>query len=115
ARADFSAGKLSYLSDLKPTNVKWTPRIAAPAAASLIAGYGLPRNDVSYSGSPLSLAWPDEALASGRQVRTYAKGLALRSRTEASFRIPAGMKRFVTTAGIDPATAQQGHVLLEIR
>lgn len=114
-RADFSAGKLAYLSDLTATNVKWTPRIATPRAADLIAGYGLPRNDVSYSGSPLSLGWVNESLPTGHEIRTYAKGLALRSRTEATYRLPNGMRRFTAIAGIDPATADQGHVVLEIR
>jgi hypothetical protein len=114
-RADFSAGKLAYLSDLEPTAVDWTPRVAAPAAATLIAHYGDPRNDVSYAGSALTLAWADESAPSGRDVRTFAKGLALRSRTEATWRLPAGMRRFTATAGIDPATAEEGHVLLEIR
>jgi hypothetical protein len=114
-RADFSAGKLAYLSDLVANNVKWTPRIAAPRAAELIADYGLPRNDVSYSGSPLALAWHDDSLPTGHEVRSYAKGLALRSRTETTYRLPAGMRRFIATAGIDPTTADQGHVVLEIR
>ncbi len=113
--ADFSAGKLVYLSNLKPENVRWTPRVALPGAAALIASYGAPRNDASYSGSALTLAWPDDSLAAGREVRTYAKGLALRSRTEATYRLPPGMKRFTATAGIDPATTDQGHVVLEIR
>ncbi len=113
--ADFSAGKLVYLSNLKLENVRWTPRVALPGAAALIASYGAPRNDASYSGSALTLAWPDDSLAAGREVRTYAKGVALRSRTEATYRLPPGMKRFTATAGIDPATTDQGHVVLEIR
>ena len=41
--ADFSQGKLTYLSDLKPINQTWTPRIALPASAELIQDFGLPR------------------------------------------------------------------------
>jgi hypothetical protein len=115
ARADFSAGKVVYLSDLKPTEVRWTPRVAAPPSASAIAAFGLPRNDVSFSGSPLSLLWKDDVERSRRDVRTYGKGLAIRSRTELSYRLPEGMRRFVATAGIDPNSASQGHVVLEIR
>jgi hypothetical protein len=114
-RADFSAGKLAYLSDVKPTEVVWTPRIAAPAAASLIANYGAPRNDVSFTGSALTLAWNNDSAPSGHEVRAYTKGIAFRSRTDATWRVPAGMKRFTATAGIDPATTDQGHVVLEIR
>jgi NPCBM/NEW2 domain len=114
-RGDFSAGKLAYLSDLKPIELKWTPRIATSDAASLIAEFGQPRNNVSFSGSALSLAWPDESLPTGREIRTYARGLAIRSRTDLVYRLPEGMRRFTATAGIDPATAGQGHVVLEIR
>src|SRR5690606_33765143 len=112
ARIDFSSGKLAYLGDLKPTAVRWTPRVALPEGATTIASYGLPRNNVSYSGSPLSLQWRDDPLPNRRDLRTYARGLALRSRTELTYRIPEGMTRFVATAGIDPASASQGHVAL---
>lgn len=114
-RADYSAGKLAYLSDLEPVAVKWTPRVAVPPGAALLAEYGQPRMNASFGGSALTLAWEDEARSTGREVRTYAKGLALRSRTEAAWRLPTGMQRFAATAGIDPATAEQGHVVLEIR
>jgi hypothetical protein len=113
--ADFSAGKLSYLSDLKPESMLWTPRIAIPKAATIVDEFGAPRSNAAFSGSALTLAFPDEALATGREVRTYAKGLALRSRSELTYRLPTGMKRFTATAGIDPATTEQGHVVLEIR
>jgi hypothetical protein len=113
-RADFSAGKLAYLSDLEPLESKWVPRIAAPGA-TMIAGYGRPRNDISFSGSALTLAWPDESNPTGHDVRTYAKGLAVRSRTDLIYRLPDGMRRFTAVAGIDPAAAEQGHVVLEIR
>jgi hypothetical protein len=114
-RGDFSAGKLAYLSDLKPIEMKWTPRIATPGAASLIAEVGQPRSNVSFTESALSLGWPDESQPSGHEIRTYARGLAIRSRTDLAYRLPTGMRRFTAIAGIDPATAGQGHVVLEIR
>jgi hypothetical protein len=115
SRADYSAGKLAYLSDLEPTALAWTPRVALPEGATLLADYGHPRRNTSFAGSAIALSWADESEPSGRSVRTYEKGLALRSRTEATWRLPPGMKRFSATAGIDPATANEGHVLLEIR
>ena len=81
----------------------------------MLADYGHPRRNTSFAGSAIALSWADESEPSGRSVRTYEKGLALRSRTEATWRLPPGMKRFSATAGIDPATANEGHVLLEIR
>ncbi len=113
--ADYSAGKLALLSDLAPESARWTPHVGLPAAAALIANYGSPRNDVSFSGSPLTLSWLDESAPSGREMRTFQKGLALRSGTNLTFRIPEGMRRFKAIAGIDPATANEGHVVLQIR
>ena len=143
--ADYSQGKLAYLSDMKPLMQQWTPRISLPASAELIRQHGLPRHDQSFSGSALTLFWPADKLAVGKprpatsgvttsgvassgaatsgaatfgngggQLKTYGKGLALRSRTEIRYRVPAGMQRFVTVAGIDPETASEGDVTLEL-
>jgi len=49
--ADYSQGKLVYLSDLKPIRQRWTPRIGLPESAALIRQHGLPRRDQSYTGS----------------------------------------------------------------
>lgn len=113
--ADYSQGKLAYLSDLRPIEERWTPRIGMPKSAELIRQHGLPRRDQSYSGSALSLRWPSAKRPSlGGELRTYGKGLAMRSRTECRYRLPKGMRRFVAIAGIDPETASQGNVTLEI-
>ena len=115
ASADFSVGKLVYLSDLTPLREKWTPRIALPTSAQLIQKHGRPRRNQSFEGSLISLAWP--AIRSGsanQKITTYDKGLALRSRTELVYRLPAKMRRFVALAGIDPATAGEGHVKLTV-
>lgn len=112
--ADYSGEKLVYLSDLEPLKVEWTPRIGLPTSAELIGGYGLPRRDQSFAGSSLALLWPSNGTSGPRTTKTYAKGLALRSRTVADYRIPPGMRRLVAIAGIDPATAGQGNVSLEI-
>ena len=118
--ADFSQGKLIYLSDLNPIKQTWTPQIALPATAELIQGFGLPRRDQSFTGSALSLAWPvtadaeEEKTSESTEVITYKKGLAIRSRTELRYRIPQGMQHFSALAGIDPETANQGNVVVEI-
>ena len=113
--ADYSIGKLTYLSDLKPRGVVWTPRVNLPVAAQIIQNYGLPRSNQSYTGSPIALLWPHPktGILGGRK-KLFEKGLALRSRTTCEYRIPKGMTRFSTTAGIDPLTAKEGHVTLEL-
>ncbi len=112
--ADYSVDKLAYLSDLTPLRQQWTPRIGLPPAAELIRQHGLPRRDQSFSGSSLTLLWPAENSAGSNETKSYAKGLALRSRTLLEYRIPSGMIRFAALAGIDPTTAGQGKVTLEI-
>jgi len=113
--ADYSQGKLVYLSDLQPIEQNWTPRIGLPTSATLILRHGLPRRDQSFTGSAIALRWPPAKSASiDGALKTYDKGLAIRSRTEIRYRVPKGMRRFVTLAGIDPETANQGNVTLEI-
>jgi hypothetical protein len=114
-RADFSAGKLAYLSDMTPVVARWTPRIATPMSPELKKAYGMPRSDQSFAGSALSLLWKDDSLPARRDLRVYAKGLAIRSRTELEYRLPSGMRRFTAIAGIDPLAVAQGHVELQIR
>jgi hypothetical protein len=113
-RADFSTGKIAFLSDLKPTDVRWTPGLGVPEGES-ISARSMPRSDSSFSGTPLALLWKDDVSRTRRDVRTYAKGLALRSRTELTYRLPDGMTHFVATAGIDPDSGGQGNVWLMIR
>jgi hypothetical protein len=114
--ADFSAGKLVYLSDLDPAAQTWTPLVALPASAKGAAAYGEPRRDMSPFGGSLSLLFPDDAIAGGAgREHIYTKGLSLRSRTRLDYRLPAGFRRLVTVAGIDPATAAVGNVSLLIQ
>lgn len=114
ASADFSAGKLYYLSSLEPIRQNWTPLVGIPSSAELIQQHGLPRRNQSFAGSNISLAWPVNEGRSQEEIRIYEKGLALRSRTTVEYRIPPGTASFRTFAGIDPQTADQGNVRLEI-
>jgi len=118
--ADYSIGKITYLSDLQPVRQQWTPRIEFPESAKLIRAYGIPRRNQSFTGSALTLRWPALPKKSSRSQKnkstrtTYRRGLAIRSRTILEYRLPPQMQRFVAIAGIDPATADQGNVHLEI-
>jgi hypothetical protein len=123
--ADFSTGKLLYLSDIEPASTKWTSLVGPPTAASIAAEYGQPRRDKSAYGGPLALTVSKddtnregdasaEAGSTGQLTRTFNKGLALRSRTEIVYRLPTGFQRFITLAGIDPSTSAAGNVRLVI-
>lgn len=112
--ADYSLGKLAYLSDLVPLLEKWTPLLKFPSADERVKLLGMPRHNTSFEGSPLTLSWPAEDDEGGIMVKTYSKGLALRGRTELKYRLPRDMRRFKAIAGIDPETLSQGNVLLTI-
>lgn len=141
--ADYSFGKLVYLSDLKPLSVQWTPRVGLPAAATMIRHYGEPRNNapfgrpdsglpglewsdskqadpglagngIAVENSPLTLRWQSAHGVGNDELKAYAKGLAIRSRTKLVYRLPKGMRIFHAIAGIDPATSSQGNVTLKL-
>jgi hypothetical protein len=99
---DYSAGKIVYLSDLRPESIKWRDYFATrqnPSTALLFA----PRNDQSFAGEPL---------AYGKQV--YAKGLAIHSRTELDYRLPGKFSKFAALAAIDDRVRPAGDVVLRV-
>jgi hypothetical protein len=114
--ADFSAGKVAYLSDLEPSTERWTPLVGLPSAAAAASAFGRVRRDRSPFDKPLALWVPDDAAPDGRgHERSFAKGLAIRSRMELVYRLPSGFRRFSAVAGIDPSTSASGNVRLTIQ
>jgi hypothetical protein len=114
--ADFSTGKVMYLSDIDPASQNWTPLVGLPSGVTLAAQYGLPRRNRSAFGDLLTLSIKDkdDAAVPPGKLRSFSKGLALRSRTELIYRLPDGFNRLTSLAGIDPATATTGNVRLTI-
>jgi len=51
---------------------------------------------------------------SARSVKSFSKGVAIRSRNELVYRLPTGFKQFVALAGIEPATSSTGDVRIKI-
>jgi len=105
-RLDFSAAKVQYVSDLEPDSVKWTPFIAQPKGETL-ARLGEPARNRTLEGGPLQFREQGVSVS-------YEKGLALRSRTELTYRLPGKFRRFKAVAFIDPAVRDAGHVRLVI-
>ncbi len=85
---DFSAGKLKYLSQLEPREVKYTPYF------DVVFPY---RRDRSLDGGPLRL-----------KGVTYTRGLALHSRTLLRYRIAGEYSRFQAVMGIDQSVEFKG-------
>jgi hypothetical protein len=113
-KADFSAGKVLFLTDLQPASERWSPWVGLPQGAKLAARYGQPHRDESSDGGPLSLWIPNELPPASGDVQTYEKGLSLRSRTDISYRLPRGFHRFLAVTGIEPTTNHNGDVRLII-
>jgi hypothetical protein len=92
---DFSLGKIAYLSNMEPRDVKYTPYL------DFMFEY---RRDRMVHGTPLSV---------GNQ--TYAKGLGIHSRTLLKYRIGGDYRRFQTVMGIDDSLRNGGDVDVVIK
>ncbi len=102
-KIDFSAGKLVYLSDLKPESVNWTSFFDLANQAPSLARFMAPRFDRGREDEVMRLA--------GKE---YRKGVSLTSRTELIYKLPARAKRFKALAGIDDRVGNLGSVQLVI-
>src|SRR5262249_53915326 len=90
ARLDFSKGKLSFLSDLDPVQVKES------STEDRVDHY---RRDKNLDNGPLTLA--------GKE---YAKGLALHAFTELVYDIGGDYKELTAVLGIDDLVGVEGQV-----
>jgi hypothetical protein len=104
ARIDFSAGKLLYLSDLKPDSIAWKPYFGVREPPAAMKRFFAPRFDRDFDSPVLRLGRVD-----------YPKGIALRSRTELVYRLPERFSRFLAIAGIADAVRPDGKVRLVVR
>jgi hypothetical protein len=89
-RVEFRGGRLVYLSDLDPAEVKETPFF------DLVWAY---RRDRSVDGNPLRIG-----------SATYRKGLGVHSRCELSYALDGAVRRFVADVGLDEEVGERGNV-----
>ncbi len=82
---DYTLGKIEYLSNLKPRDVKYVPFF------DFVWEY---RRDRGFEGHPLTFGTQSEK-------KTYAKGLAIHSVTNLKYRIGGDYRRFQAVMGID--------------
>ncbi len=95
ANLDFSQGKVRYLSDLEPRNIKYTPFF------DTIWKY---RKDKHRDGGPLRVG--------GKE---YSRGLYIHSKTLLQYRIKSGYRNFRAIMGIDDSVPNIGFVYVEIK
>ena len=89
-RIEFRGGRLVFLSDLEPAEVKETPFF------DLVWHY---RRDRSVDGNPLRLG-----------DRTYRKGLGVHSRCELTYALEGSYRRFLADFGLDEEVGDKGNV-----
>lgn len=111
ARIDFAAAKTMYLGDLKPESLEFTPLVGDKANVDL-AQLFQPRVDRALFGGPLQL--PRETDGRTMPAWSYAKGMAIHSRTKLVYRLPREFRSFAATAGIDSRVRPAGNVRLAI-
>ena len=97
-------GKIQYLSDLAPESFDWKPYFGEAGASASLKEFHRPRYNCFLDGGPLRL---------GKQE--FAKGIALYSGSEVTYRLPPGRyRRLKATAGIDDRSRPDGSVRLVI-
>ncbi|TWT96095.1 NPCBM/NEW2 domain protein [Botrimarina colliarenosi] len=105
---DLSAGRVLPVASLDLLAHRWTPYFRTKPDSEA-GGYAL---DESLGGGPLSLRYPDRRAPSAWpgvvSVRTFARGVAMKSRGELRFALPSGATRLRGAVGLDPATALAG-------
>lgn len=94
-RIDFSAGKVVYLSNLEPKDVRYVPFF------DFTWEY---RRDRNFDGKPLTVG-----------NKPYAKGLAVHSRTTLRYRLPTGYRRLQGLVGIDDEIRVENVALVQIK
>ncbi len=85
---DFSQGKLKYLSQMDPREVKYTPYF------DITWEY---RRDSNLDGGPLRLG-----------TKVYSRGLCIHSKTLLKYRLGGEYRRFQAVTGIDHLVASNG-------
>jgi hypothetical protein len=94
SRLDVKNGRLVYLTDLRPSEIRETPFLDGSFPMQM---------DRAVSGRPLRLGG-----------RTYSRGLGMHSRCEATFALDGGFATFEATIGVDDGVAPRGSVIFRV-
>lgn len=94
SRLEVKNGKLVYLSDLKPAELRLVPYLDG----SFTLG-----KDVSAGGRPLRLSG-----------KAFSRGLGTHSRSDVTYALDGGFQTFAATLGIDDAVGAAGSVIFRV-
>ena len=119
SQCDFASGKVVYLSDLEPQFAQWTPYFPAGKLSDPLGRLFRPRRnqallygETAGDDGALLLRFPGENGLPN--IRSFAKGLALHSRSRIQYELTENFRQFTAIAGIDARLGQQGNVRLLI-
>lgn len=90
---DYTAGRIAYLSDLRPETSRVRPLFGLPSALAAAPMPAL-RTDSAYWGGALMVGTPSKA---------FRKGLAMRSGSEVAFNLAGEFRQLRGLVAIDPA------------
>jgi hypothetical protein len=113
ASLDLSGGRVVPVKELKHLADEYAPYFQEEGAKA--KGYAF---DESLLGGPLALRYPDRrapgAWPAVSVKREFARGVALRSRSELRLELPEGAKRVRGIVGLDPGVTLAGSAAVRI-
>jgi len=102
---EFIRAGIVYASDLDGQDIDYTPFVQSLALGAAIKELGKPQLDQTFQNSTISVKDDDAR-------RSFKRGLAMKSRSEITYRLARKYQRFQTTVGIDPDAADHGDLEL---
>lgn len=112
AKIEFGQGSSVALSDLAPSTIDWKPLIASPAISEMLRRINLPRLNRSYQDSSLELSMPVDAERA--KLKTFNRGIAMRSGGKLAYQLQKQYTRCVGWVGFAPEVKKGGNLLLKI-
>ena len=115
SKLNFSLGRDTLLSSLKPSTNDWRPLITSSAILEKLRRMKLARTNESFSGQPLSLKYhTDSGLSFLAKNKQFENGFAIQGGGKLAFALNGQYDRLTGTIGFDPAASTSGNVRLKI-
>ena len=105
---EFFRPGMVYLADLQPDVFVYRPFVSSSATEPSLQKLAEPRLDESFQGGLLQVKTETGSL------REFRRGVALKSRSELTYRLANQYQRFRATVGIDPEASALGNVELKL-